>query len=117
MVKSNGQSAQNAVERLISERKWESFHKPRFLVSALMVECGELMNFCLWKTPEEIDELFTNQNPDVVKELADIAINLLSLLKYADLDLNIVVSEKVQELLERYDHLPQGTHRGDKGKG
>ncbi|MCM1495504.1 MAG: hypothetical protein NC089_06860 [Bacteroides sp.] len=107
----NYEKANEAIDNLISIRGWQPYHIPRYLVTALQVECSELLDCCLWQTPEEIDGLFMQKDPAVVSELADIAINLLSLLKYCDLDLDSIVYEKTNELIERYSILNLGEHR------
>lgn len=99
------------VDRLIKERGWEKFHTPGYLVSALSVECSELMNECLWHTPEEINKMFLSHDQKIVKELADIAINYYSIIRYCGLDVDEIVKAKVNELLMRYEHLDKGEHR------
>lgn len=106
--------AEASVEKLLSERGWHKFHQPGFIVPALSVECGELLDLCLWKTPEEINLMFRDKKKELEGEIADIAINLISLIKYLDLDLDSIVSQKVEELLKRYDCLEYGTHKPDK---
>lgn len=99
------------VEKLIKERGWEEFHRPRYLVDALSVEVSELMNDCLWHTPEQIDQLFLDHNESIVKELADIAINFYSLVLFSGVDIDAAVESKVAELLDRYGTLQKGEHR------
>lgn len=75
----NQKSIIENVARLVKQRGWEKYHRPRFLVNALIVEASELMNCCLWLSPEEIDDMFLRKDEEVVKELADIAINFFQL--------------------------------------
>lgn len=107
----NCTNAVEAISRLIEVRKWEKFHVPHYLVPALQVECSELMDCCLWHSSDEIDKMFAEKNPAVVSELADVAINLLSILEFCDLDINTIVLEKTTELLDRYNNLVPGTHK------
>lgn len=104
-------SIEKNVERLIKERGWEEFHKPRYLIDALSVEVSELMNNCLWHTPEQVDQMFLDKNDKIVNEMADIAINLYSLVLFSGVDLDAAVQNKVDELLERYSSLKKGEHR------
>lgn len=99
------------VKRLIEERGWEEFHKPSYLVNSLAVEVSELMNCCLWHTPEEIDKMFLNQEEEIVKELADIAMNFYSIIRFSNIDIDSAVQHKVDELLVRYSNLNKGEHR------
>lgn len=103
--------AVEAISKLIEIRHWENFHVPHYLVPALQVECSELMDCCLWHSSEEIDKMFAENDPAVVSELADVAINLLSILKFCNLDINTIVVEKTSELLNRYSTLEPGTHK------
>ena len=110
--KENGMnSIQEDVKRLITERGWEKYHRPRYLVDALSVEVAELMNECLWHTPDQVDKLFLEHNEAIVKELADIAINFFSLIHFSGVDIEKEVHEKVEELLSRYGNLNPGEHR------
>lgn len=99
------------VSKLVEARGWEKYHTPAQLTTALLVECSELMQGCLWRTPEEINELFKNHDPYLVKELADIAINYYSIIHYCGLDVSEIVEAKVNEVLVRYSNLEKGAHR------
>lgn len=104
-------NAAASIEKLLKEKGWHKYHRPGFLVSALSVECNELLDLCLWKTPDEIDELFVSKKKELGEELADIAINFLSLIKFLELDMDEIVSKKVDELLSRYKELSHGEHK------
>lgn len=99
------------VKRLIEERGWKDFHRPRYLVDSLSVEVSELMNECLWHSPEEIDQKFLSHDEQIVKEMADIAINFYSLVLFSGINIDEAVQEKVDELLARYSNLEKGEHR------
>jgi dCTP diphosphatase len=107
--------AHQAVQELVRERGWESYHRPRYLVSALATEVAELLDLTLWKSPREVDDLFVNQARLVRDEVADVLINLLSLIDFSDLDPNDAVAEKVAELLNRHSNTPYGESRGERG--
>ena len=102
---------EKSVKCLIKERGWEKFHRPRYLLDALSVEVAELMNNCLWHTPEQIDQAFLEHDERIVSEMADIAINFYSLVLFSGIDLDAAVQRKVNELLERYGMLKKGEHR------
>lgn len=80
------------------------------------MEFGELLDLCLWKTPEEINLMFRDKKKELEGKIAGIAINLISLVKYLDLDLDSIVGQRVKELSKRYDRLQYGTHKPDKVK-
>lgn len=99
------------ISKMVQERGWEKYHTPAQLTAALLVECSELMQGCLWHTPEEINELFKKHDPYLVKELADIAINYYSIIHYCGLNVSEIVEDKVSEVLARYSRLEKGDHR------
>ena len=108
---SDQERIEGKINELIAARGWEHYHTPAQLVPALMVECSELMQGCLWLTPEEIDTRFKARDPYIVKELADIAINYYSIIKYCGIDVAEIVESKVDELKGRYGELGKGEHR------
>lgn len=108
---SSQQQIEALVLKLVSERGWEKYHTPSQLVPALLVECSELMQGCLWRNADEIDRLFIDHDPYLVKELADIAINYYSIIHYCGLDVREIVETKVDEVLDRYKGLEKGAHR------
>lgn len=101
------------VKRLIEERGWEEFHRPRYLIDSLSCEVSEMMDHVLWHTPEQIDQMFLDQNKDIVDEMADIAINFYSLILFSGIDIDEAVRQKVDSLLVRYADLPKGDHRNE----
>ena len=64
------ESLKEAVREFARERDWGTFHSPKNLAMGLAIESAELMEHCLWKTPEE------SEKPDdaeaVAGELADV---------------------------------------------
>ena len=99
------------INELVECRGWEKYHVPSHLIMSLSAECAELMQFCLWETPEKINSMFRNKDERLVKELADIAINYYAILRYCDIDVEEIVESKVNELMERYKELKKGEHR------
>lgn len=99
------------VSKMVEERGWEKYHTPAQLVPALLVECSELMQGCLWHSSDEIDNKFKTHDPYLVKELADIAINYYSIIRYCGLSVSDIVEAKVKEVLVRYSTLEKGEHR------
>lgn len=110
-INNHQKAIEKQVERLIAKRGWDTFHTPDQLVSALSVECAELLNCCLWQKPEEINLKFQSGDKEVISELADIAINYYSIIRYCGIDVEEIVTNKVDELIERYSYLEAGEHR------
>lgn len=111
MSRESQKKIEKQVKRLIDARGWEHFHTPAQVVAALSVECSELQNCCLWQTPEEINAKFLAGDKEIVSELADIAINYYSIIRYCGLDVEEIVTNKVDEIIGRYSYLKQGEHR------
>ena len=110
-VDNDQQKIEALVLKMVQERGWEKYHTPAQLVSALLVECSELMQGCLWLNPDEINKKFRDHDTYLVKELADIAINYYSIIHYCGISVSEIVESKVNEVLVRYSGLEKGEHR------
>ena len=89
------------------ERDWESFHNPKNLSMALVVEASELMEIFQWLT--EVQSLHIKNNPErfqaVKEEVADVFIYLLRLVDCLGIDLNDAFWEKMEK--NRKKHPPE----------
>lgn len=98
------QETQKTLKQFAIERDWEQFHSPKNLAMALAVEASELMEIFQWLT-EEQSKAATNKEEDrtrVEHELADIQIYLLRLADELSVDLEKVVTDKIQLNAEKY---------------
>jgi NTP pyrophosphatase (non-canonical NTP hydrolase) len=77
-----------------NERNWEQFHQIKDLLLALNIEVAELQELFLWKTAEQQAE---TDREKIKEELADIAIYLIYIAKYHDIDLLEAVSDKIDK--------------------
>jgi len=102
---------EDLITKMVETRGWEKYHTPAQLTTSLLVECSELMQGCMWHTPEEINMMFKEHDPYLVKELADIAINYYSIIHYCGLSVDEIVESKINEILDRYSDLEKGDHR------
>ena len=78
-----------------TERHWESFHTPKNLASALIVEAAELLEPFQWLTQGNIDELGAEQYAAVRYEMADVFTYLVMLADKLDIDLIAATHEKI----------------------
>jgi NTP pyrophosphatase (non-canonical NTP hydrolase) len=86
-----------------AERDWAQFHNAKDLSLALSIEAAELNELFLWKKAEEAD-------PEKVKdELADVFAYALQLAAKYDLDINQIITEKIEKNAAKYP--------ADKAKG
>jgi len=86
-------------EQLIAfrdERDWAQFHNPKDLAVALNIEAGELLEAFLWKNHNEADK------EKVKEELADVFAYAFLLADKYGLDVNEIVSEKINKNATKY---------------
>jgi mutator protein MutT len=92
------------VNRFVSERDWEQFHSPKNLSMSIAIEAAELMEHFQWSTVSEARLL--TRDPDkyeeVIQEVADIAIYLLSLCRSLNIDLSRAIGEKLKLNRRKY---------------
>ncbi len=102
------------MRRFVDERDWQSFHAPKNICMALMVEVAELMEHFQWLTIEESREL-ANQ-PDklaaVSEEIADVFGYTLALANELGIDISTTVRKKMVKNAIKY---PVEQYRGRYG--
>jgi NTP pyrophosphatase (non-canonical NTP hydrolase) len=93
---------QKRLAEFAAERDWEKFHSPKNLAMALAAEAGELVEEFQWLTETESANLDAAQKQAVAYELADVMIYLVRLADQLDVDLDVVVPEKIRINAEKY---------------
>ncbi|MDP8215670.1 MAG: NUDIX domain-containing protein [Candidatus Euphemobacter frigidus] len=92
------------VNRFVAERDWEQFHSPKNLSMSIAIEAAELMEHFQWLTVSEAR--FLTRTPEkydqVIQEIADIAIYLLSFCHTMNVDLSAAISRKLKLNREKY---------------
>jgi NTP pyrophosphatase (non-canonical NTP hydrolase) len=83
------------MRRFAGERDWESFHTPKNLASALIVEAAELLEHFQWLTPEQSSNLTPETRIEVAHEIADVLIYLTRLADQLGIDMLAAASEKM----------------------
>lgn len=87
------------IQKLIAfrdQRDWEQFHNSKDLAAAISIEAGELLELFLWKENEDV-------NLERLKEeLADVLSFSLLLANKHDLDINQIISEKIDKNNQKY---------------
>ncbi len=94
-------------------RDWKQFHDPKNLAEAIVIESGELLENFLWKTCDESLKLDSETIVAIGEEIADIVIFLTILAHEMNLDIDKIVSRKLQLNEKRY---PVETSRGSAKK-
>lgn len=81
------------------ERNWKQFHNPKDLAISLSLEANELLENFQWKDSSEA----INTNMENIKdELADVVVYSLLLASELDLDLDEIVSSKIEKNKKKY---------------
>jgi len=85
-----------------TRRDWAQFHTVRTLVSALVVEAGELLEIVQWTADAELPARVTERREAIEGEVADVAILLSYLVHDLGLDLDAAVRRKLVINEQRY---------------
>lgn len=91
-----------AVREFGRERDWHSYHTPKNLAAALVVEAAELLEPFQWLTPEESVDLPDHKLAAVRQEMADVLIYLVSLANVLEVDLLKAAEEKLEINARKY---------------
>lgn len=87
-----------------AERGWQSFHTPKNLSTALMVEAAELAEIFQWMTPEEsrADRVNQQTKERIGEEVADVLLYLLQVADHSQVDISRAVKAKLASNALRY---------------
>ena len=94
-------------------RQWESYHTPKNLAMALIVEAAELVERFQWLSPEESAKLDPERREQVRQEIADVLIYLTRLADLLDIDLLEAAADKLEINAHKY---PVEQARGNAAK-
>lgn len=96
-------------------RDWAQFHHPKELASALSIEVSEIMELFRFRSPEQVNEMLSDDDyrQQVGAELADSLFLLLLLSKETGVDLRAAFERKLALLETRYP-VEQSRGRNDK---
>ena len=86
----------DALHAFRDDRDWAQFHNPKDLAIALSVEASELLEVFLWKPAEQADVA------RVREELADVFAFAFQIAAHYDLDVQQIVSEKMEKNKLKY---------------
>lgn len=93
------QALQAELRHFAAERDWESFHAPKNLAMALMVEAAELAELFQWTTLTESRALARDpgKKEQVADEIADVLLYLLQLADHTGIDVEAAVRAKLRK--------------------
>ncbi len=84
------------------ERDWEQFHSARNLAASISVEAAELLEFFIWASDEQVQEIVRSRHAEITDEIADIAILLTYLAHDLSIDIDAAVKNKIQVNAMKY---------------
>lgn len=101
---------QDTLRSFAAEREWQSFHTPKNLAMALMVEAAELAEIFQWMTPEQSVAAHTDQvlRERIGEEVADVLLYLVQLADHTRLDLQHAVARKLVKNAKKHPPLKPG---------
>lgn len=94
----------DAVRQFVQDRDWEQFHNPKNLCMALASEAGELAAVLRWTPGSDADDVVAEgaAREQLLDEIGDVAIVLLSLCNRLNVKLDDVVRMKLTKNEVRY---------------
>lgn len=84
-----------ALRDFATARDWHSFHTPKNLAMAMIVEAAELVEHFQWATPEESCAPSPEKRAAIRDEVADTLIYLVELADVLDIDLIAAARDKI----------------------
>ncbi len=96
--------------RFRDERDWKQFHTPKDLAISISLEAAELLEVFQWSGSDVSDE---GKKEKIKEELADVLIYCVHMADACGLDLDKIVSDKLDLNGEKY---PAGKAKGRKEK-
>ena len=101
----NVMALRELMREFVAERHWHTYHTPKNLAAAAVVEAGELLELFQWLTPEESAERSKDDpafRKAVGEEMADVLMYLMSLANALDLDIAGAVEAKMHKNRKKY---------------
>lgn len=82
------------IRKFSKDRDWNKYHTPNNLAKTIMIESTELLECFQWGDKGDINK--------IKEELADVIVNCQNLLDELNLDVDIVVNEKMDQNEKKY---------------
>ena len=82
------------IRKFTADRDWDKYHTPNALAKTIAIEATELLECFQW-----------NENGDfnkIKEELADVIVNCQNLIDKLNLDIDVVVNEKMDQNEKKY---------------
>lgn len=82
------------IRKFSKDRDWNKYHTPNNLAKTIMIESTELLECFQWNDKGDINK--------IKEELADVIVNCQNLLDELNLDVDVVVNEKMDQNEKKY---------------
>ena len=92
----------DTLREFCAARNWHSYHTPKNLAMALIVEAAELVEHFQWSTPDESQSLSPEQAAAVRDEVADVLIYLVEIADVLGIDLIAAARDKIVKNAIKY---------------
>lgn len=119
----NIKAMQKRLRDFAAAREWQSFHSPKNLAMALMVESAELLELFQWLTTEQSHTLTqgAEDREKMADEIADVMLYLLQIADRCGIDLDEAVEKKLIKNAQKYPaklpELPPAGHESASAGG
>ncbi|NIK13431.1 nucleotide pyrophosphohydrolase [Alkalibacillus almallahensis] len=80
-------------------RNWRQYHNPKDLAVSISIEAAELLEDFQWKNSEQALE---DNMENIQEEIADVLIYTMMLSSDLDLDIEEIVTKKLEKNAEKY---------------
>ncbi|WP_411955283.1 nucleotide pyrophosphohydrolase [Alkalibacillus sp. S2W] len=80
-------------------RNWREYHNPKDLAVSISIEAAELLEDFQWKNSEQALE---DNMENIQEEIADVLIYTMMLSSDLDLDIEEIVTKKLEKNAEKY---------------
>ena len=95
---------QSQIAKFIHERNWDKYHRPKNLAMSISIEAAELMELFQWISVSTSMERLQDEEflEKVGDELADVLIYAFSLARVARLDIEQIITNKLDRNESRF---------------
>jgi NTP pyrophosphatase (non-canonical NTP hydrolase) len=104
MINKPFQSILKKIKKFRDERDWQQFHNPKDMAEAIVIEAGELLEKFLWKSQKDSKQHAKNKKnlEEIADELADVLYFSIELVDDLGLDIETIISKKIQKNARKY---------------
>ena len=108
------EALQVTLRTFAAERDWQSFHTPKNLSTALIVEAAELAEIFQWMTPAQSKDAHNDTvvREQIADEVADVLLYLLQIADHTQVDLKRAVGRKLVKNAKKHPPLRTGLPAG-----